>query len=222
MSRSVRRIAWLGAAACALALSATAARATFGSATLRWTSPGDDGRTGRAVAYDVRYSLSPISAANFHSATQVAGVPPPQPAGELEVLRLSNLVAGNVYYFALETVDDAQNWSAISNLGLYAVQMTAAVASRPGVSLSSPAPNPARSIVRWSYLLPAPGPLAIEAFAVTGRHVREIARAWRSAGAGEVSWDLRDDQGHLVAPGVYLIRTAVAGRNSVTQLVVSR
>ena len=48
------------------------------SATLAWTAPGDDGMTGTASQYDIRYSTSVITDANFSSATQVSSVPPPR------------------------------------------------------------------------------------------------------------------------------------------------
>ena len=43
------------------------------SVTLRWTAPGDDGLAGRATRYDLRYSKTLITAANFASATVVNG-----------------------------------------------------------------------------------------------------------------------------------------------------
>ena len=48
---------------------------------LRWTSPGDDGASGTARTYDVRYATTPITAANWTSATTVTGEPAPLIAG---------------------------------------------------------------------------------------------------------------------------------------------
>ena len=42
---------------------------TEDSVTLTWTAPGDRGNTGTAASYDIRYSTSPITAANFSSAS---------------------------------------------------------------------------------------------------------------------------------------------------------
>ncbi len=44
---------------------------TTTSVQLNWTAPGDDGNTGTATTYDIRYSTSAITAGNFSSATQV-------------------------------------------------------------------------------------------------------------------------------------------------------
>jgi hypothetical protein len=55
--------------------------------TLRWTATGDDGTTGTARRYEVRYSTSPIDATNFPSATLATGAPAPSPAGSPEQMR---------------------------------------------------------------------------------------------------------------------------------------
>jgi len=86
-----------------------------GSVDLDWTAPGDDGNTGTASVYDVRYSGSPITAANWDSATQVTGEPVPSVAGSGESMTITGLTAGQTYYFALKTADEGPNWSPISN-----------------------------------------------------------------------------------------------------------
>jgi hypothetical protein len=59
------------------------------STRLEFTAVGDDGRCGRAAAYDVRTSPSPITAASFASATPVTGLPAPGPAGTPESLPIT-------------------------------------------------------------------------------------------------------------------------------------
>ena len=54
---------------------------TSSSVTLTWTAPGDDGSTGTATSYEIRYAKSPITAASWVLATPVTGVPTPQAAG---------------------------------------------------------------------------------------------------------------------------------------------
>ncbi len=83
---------------------------------LSWTAPGDDGSSGTASEYDVRFSTSLITAANFASATQVSGVPAPQAAGNTEVLTITSLTPGTQYYFAVKTSDEVPNWSEMSNV----------------------------------------------------------------------------------------------------------
>ncbi|MBO9609617.1 MAG: fibronectin type III domain-containing protein [Paenibacillaceae bacterium] len=90
--------------------------ATPASLLLTWTAPGDDGNTGRAASYDIRYSTSPISSGNFAGATPATGEPAPAAAGASESFLLTGLSAGTTYYFALKTSDEASHVSAISNL----------------------------------------------------------------------------------------------------------
>lgn len=84
------------------------------SITLAWTSVGDDSLTGTALAYDIRYSTSPITAANFNSASQATGMPLPAVAGSAESFTVTGLAPSTVYHFALKT-GDGDNWSAISD-----------------------------------------------------------------------------------------------------------
>jgi Tol biopolymer transport system component len=86
------------------------------SATLHWTAPGDNGATGTAAGYDLRHSTEPITWQTWNSATAVLGVPLPSIAGTVESFTVTGLESGQTYYFALKAVDDAANWSELSNL----------------------------------------------------------------------------------------------------------
>jgi hypothetical protein len=89
---------------------------TVNSITLTWTAPGDDGNTGTAAQYDVRYSIATIPPANWETATQATGEPAPHVAGTAETFIVTGLTAGTTYYFALKTGDEVPNWSSISNV----------------------------------------------------------------------------------------------------------
>ena len=114
----------------------TATSATSSSISLAWTSPGDDGPVGTATSYDIRYSLAPITAANFAQASQ-AVAPTPLAAGNLGVATVTGLSSATTYYFALTTTDDAGNTSSISN-----------IASR-----ATSAPNPSNNIRTYGQYL---------------------------------------------------------------------
>lgn len=90
--------------------------ATTNSVTLSWTAPSDTGPTGKAASYEVRYSTSPITSANFSSATAVTGVAAPKAAGQAESLVVSGLASNTQYYFAMKSIDSAGNASALSNV----------------------------------------------------------------------------------------------------------
>lgn len=85
-------------------------------ANLRWTAPGDDGTTGTAAVYDIRYAKSPITEANWGSALQAAGEPAPQSGGTAETYRLGGLQRKTKYYVAIKTSDESGNISPISNV----------------------------------------------------------------------------------------------------------
>lgn len=83
---------------------------------LSWTAPGDDGSTGTAASYDVRYSTSNITDLNWSSASQASGEPTPSVAGSSETMTVSGLTAGRTYYFAIKTSDEVPNISNLSNV----------------------------------------------------------------------------------------------------------
>ncbi len=130
----------------------TAAATSPTSITLNWTAPGDDGNTGTAALYDIRYSLSNITEANWNSATQVSGEPNPKAAGGAEQFEVTGLASNTAYYFAIKTSDEAGNWSALSNVVNKAtLQETTAPATI--VNLTAPASTTNSVTLAWT----APG-----------------------------------------------------------------
>jgi hypothetical protein len=89
---------------------------TTSSLTLAWTAPGDDGATGTATSYDIRYSTSSINDGNWASATQVTGEPTPAAAGSAQDMIVSGLSSGTTYYFAMKASDEVPNTSTLSNV----------------------------------------------------------------------------------------------------------
>ena len=83
---------------------------------LIWTAPGDDGASGTATTYDIRYSTATITEGNWSLATEVTGEPVPSIAGSSELMTVSGLSAGTTYYFAIKTSDEVPNESDISNV----------------------------------------------------------------------------------------------------------
>jgi len=89
-----------------------------GSNTIRlsWTATGDDGETGRATRYELRYSTGPITNANFGAATLVVGGPEPRTAGTSETFEVSGLAFSTTYYFAIKAFDEFNNGGGLSNV----------------------------------------------------------------------------------------------------------
>lgn len=89
---------------------------TDSTATLAWNASGDDSLTGTAAAYDIRWSTSPITDANWASATQATGEPVPAVAGTAQTFVVRGLSRQVTYYFAARVSDEAGNASALSNV----------------------------------------------------------------------------------------------------------
>lgn len=90
------------------------------SITLSWTAPGDDGTTGRATSYELRYSDQAIAGQDtvswWNSASVAGALPSPQSAGARESFTLPGLTTGLTYYFVLRTSDEVPNVSGFSNV----------------------------------------------------------------------------------------------------------
>ena len=86
------------------------------SVTLVWTAPGENGSTGTASVYDIRYALFPIDEENWDAATGVEGEPAPQIPQRTESFTVTGLATGREYYFGLKTADEVPNWSVLSNI----------------------------------------------------------------------------------------------------------
>jgi hypothetical protein len=192
------------------------------SVTLRWTAPGDDGASGRAAAYDVRYSTSPITAVNFGAAPAATGEPAPATAGSTETFTINGLAAGTSYYFAMKTRDEAGNWSAISNIAFMPGGTVAVDDATVTLTFSPTTPNPARSTVAWAYALPGPAPGRVDVYDLDGRLVRTVANGMLPAGRGELRWDLRDASARPVPAGVYMVRARIGGQVWTRRVAVVR
>lgn len=86
------------------------------SIAVRWTAPGDDGSTGTATSYDIRYSTAPITTSNWGSATTVTGEPTPAVAGTSQTYTVGGLTSNRTYYIAVRATDNAANLSGLSNV----------------------------------------------------------------------------------------------------------
>jgi hypothetical protein len=86
------------------------------SIVITWTAPGDDGNSGRADYYIIKYLTVPINESNWGSASQALNPPAPLDAGMPQTYILGDLARGEHYYLAIKTYDDAGNCSMLSNV----------------------------------------------------------------------------------------------------------
>jgi hypothetical protein len=99
-----------------MASNAQAQTVTYNSVTLSWTTPGDDSLTGLASQFDIRYSTSAITAANFATATRWTAAPTPTASGTKQSTTITGLTPNTTYWFAIKTADEVPNWAGISNI----------------------------------------------------------------------------------------------------------
>lgn len=86
------------------------------SITLVWEATGDDSLSGIASKYDLRYYHEPITTNNWLNAEVVTDMLSPSASGNTEVKTITDLFDYPVYYFTIKSVDDAGNWSGLSNI----------------------------------------------------------------------------------------------------------
>lgn len=130
IERRIRRMSAGVVVLCALLSAACAgpghAQATSrdSTATLAWSAPGDDGTSGRATRYEMRYrnvAIAGVDTASWwNAATMVAGMPSPSVAGAADSVSVRGLSPGQTWYFILRTADEVPNWSNFSNVAIRA------------------------------------------------------------------------------------------------------
>ncbi|MFZ5516472.1 MAG: Ig-like domain-containing protein [Candidatus Zhuqueibacterota bacterium] len=122
---------------------------TSSSISFSWTAPGDDGTTGRATSYDIRYSESLITSANWHLANKAPAIPAPEAPGSAQAYVASGLNPGESYFFAVKTADEVLNWSAMSNV------KEASTSTGGGALLKTDEFNDPNTLTQWWSANPA-------------------------------------------------------------------
>ena len=87
--------------------------------TICWTATGDDGYSGRASEYDIRYAAYPpiIDTLQWwNQAQRLTNEPSPEWPGIRQCMQLNDLDENLEYYVAMIVGDDAGNWSELSNI----------------------------------------------------------------------------------------------------------
>ena len=83
---------------------------------LNWTAPGDDGQSGVADNYVIKYSNEFITEASWPLALPMPDPPAPLDAGTAQACTVDGLAEGEIYYLAIRSYDDAGNESELSNI----------------------------------------------------------------------------------------------------------
>lgn len=184
-----------------------------GEIDLSFTAPGDDGMTGTASAYEIRYAQTEITPGTWTSASLYSAAPSPASGGSAEQVSLQGLTPGTLYYVAVRTVDEVLNESPLSNLDSAEafVDLGAGIDDPDGglpdhFALAQNYPNPFNPSTTIAYSLPVASSVDITIYNPIGQLIRQLVTAHQPAGTYQVTWDGRDSRGQPVASGVYLYR----------------
>ncbi|GAB4321289.1 MAG: hypothetical protein Kow0074_12150 [Candidatus Zixiibacteriota bacterium] len=114
--------------------------------------------------------------------------------------------------------DARRNWQQITDVG----DDEGEAGSLPRTYLAQNYPNPFNPETVIGYALGSSGNVRLDVFNVLGQHVRTLVDGWNPAGQMTVVWDGRDDQGHLLASGVYLYRLRTNNASETRKMVLMR
>jgi hypothetical protein len=186
--------------------------------TVKWTSPAID-RCGLfpTTMYEIRYSTSPISnETDWQNAAQVTA-PAPSSPGTIQSVTIMDLSPCTTYHVVVRALGE-EFWSPIGQ-GL-SVQTSCSGAQCLGESAArevhpelQPAtfridPNPATGYVRIRFSrsgLAGGEPVEIRIYDISGRTLARLQNVRTGRGGVFAEWDLKDDSGEVVAPGVYFV-----------------
>jgi hypothetical protein len=218
------------------------AAAGRGNIKLGWTSTGEDTSVGTAYSYDIRQCQCSSASFTWSTATPIGG-PTPAESGNSECMVISFLPDGTTFSFALKTRDVAGNWSLMSNVASATTRTTGTLTYECGgggliAQQEGPGPEQARQLTLGSFtpnpasqggscLLTIPGEMAaaqVEAgvYDLLGRLVRSLRPGGLEPGIRSLAWDLRDDAGRRVVPGLYFVRARIGANELRKSVVVSR
>jgi hypothetical protein len=100
---------------------------------------------------------------------------------------------------------------------------TVAVAAPARLALRAPQPNPFNPTTLLAFDVPASGRVWLRVFSVGGAHVRTLVGGENlTAGRHQRVWDGRDESGHGVASGVYVVRVDAGAAHAVQRAVLVR
>ncbi|TMB93560.1 MAG: T9SS type A sorting domain-containing protein [Chloroflexi bacterium] len=88
------------------------------------------------------------------------------------------------------------------------------------LSFGLPRPNPTGTGMTLQYSLPKDALVSAKVFDVAGRVVRNLGDGPVGAGVHVLSWDLQDESGQHVSPGLFFVRLSVDGQVQMRHVTV--
>lgn len=191
------------------------------SVSLSWTAPGNDGNTGTASRYDIRYSTTKITDATWATASPASGGPNPKSAGGSEEFVVDNLAPNTMYYFAIKTVDFDSNWSDLSNVdSAQTLSLGAEIIIPDNYELLQNYPNPFNAYTVINFYVPVSGQVKLSVHDILGRTVSIIVDEVLSIGDHTTKWNGLDHRGNQAATGIYFYHLQGEDHNSSRKMVL--
>ncbi|HYM82279.1 MAG TPA: T9SS type A sorting domain-containing protein [Candidatus Limnocylindria bacterium] len=129
-------------------------------------------------------------------------------------------LADGTYFWSVQSIDAGFLGSPFAAEGSFTIG-TAGVgdpaAALVPLRVTHPFPNPMQGHGALGFELAEAGPVSLEIFDTSGRHVAEVARGVRSVGANRITWEAQD-----LAPGLYFFRLSAAGAAITGRTIVLR
>lgn len=168
--------------------------------------------------------------AGFTSALQALSVPVSadeiRPSGHSSVLSLTGEVtrkASGRFGLAIIAADTPEEWLRAAGRARVQYAALAGLETLPTTfELLQNYPNPFNPSTQIRYRLERGSEITLEIFNVLGRRVRSLVSGWQPAGAYEVTWDARNEQGTDLASGVYFVRIVSEDRAQTGKMTLLR
>jgi hypothetical protein len=236
LSVCAARIALLAAAfvlsvipALSVPKTASAEPGLYGAVTLMWTTPGDDGRIGRATKYDLRISTRSISSNDtltwWNQATVINMANRiPLAAGVRDSIILGGLLTSTRYYAILRVGDEKPNWSGFSNMASFVpgtiTGIDGADVNAPAFVVKSPRPSPTTGRTQIDFELPHAMHVEAQVYDAMGRLVRTLENGMLGGGSHVLRWDGGTERGGNAASGVYWVSVIAGSIRKKVKLIV--
>ena len=196
----------------AVAEPSQAGEVTPTSITITWTSPGDNGTSGTASLYDIRYSNLSINTGNWSNCYQAINEPAPQLCGNQESYTITDLEPDTWYYIAMMTSDESSNWSDLSNVIAVKTQSLSLDVDSDDYNipddfnLAQNYPNPFNPSTKIDFSIPVTAHVTISIFNILGQETATIIDEIKPAGNYSIIWNGIDSYGQSVSSGIYFYR----------------
>jgi hypothetical protein len=142
---------------------------------LIWTTPNDNGLSGRPFNYWFKYSNNPINDNLWNQYPTIPYNKSIKSAGEIDTLIIPNLGNDSIYYIAVKSEDDFRNLSAISNTVIFNSTLSVDEEISLKTFYVNPVyPNPFNPETKISFYLPRTSTVNIAVYSVVGELVDKV------------------------------------------------